>query len=128
MAPQGNFERRQYEVFSQMAICAWFRASMVHGICDGGDRPNATDSRTTFFGNEMADDRAVPRRESKRCGGGAGKCRGLLFCGGWRGRVENDRWRNGVEANFRQRASRFDWSAGAGAFESEHHLRWNGCE
>ncbi|HEX7698738.1 MAG TPA: hypothetical protein VF394_15115 [Candidatus Acidoferrum sp.] len=50
----------------------------------------------------MADDRAISRREGERRGGRAGKSRGLLFCGGWWGRVENDGRGDGVETDFRQ--------------------------
>src|SRR6266851_7314561 len=61
---------------------------------------SAAGSRTILFGDEVADDRAVPRGEGERRGGRAGQSGGLLF---WRGRrwcLEDDGWRNGLETDF----------------------------
>src|SRR5229473_1565362 len=90
-----------------------------------GHRRSAAGSRTIFLGDEMADDRAVSRRKGERRCGRAGKSGGLLFWRGRRGSVEDDGWRDGVETDFRQRASSVNWSDDAGAFESEDHLRGN---
>ncbi len=76
----------------------------------------------------MADDRAISRGEGECGGGRAGKSGRLLFWRGWRGCLEDDGRRDGVETDLRQGAGCFDWSAGAGAVESENHLRGNGCQ
>src|SRR5260370_9869612 len=76
----------------------------------------------------MADDRTVSRGEGERGGGRARKSGRLLLWRGWRRRVEDDGRRDSLEANFRQRAGRFDWSDGAGTLESEDYLCGDGSQ
>src|SRR6202171_4210310 len=63
-------------------------------------------------GDEMANDRAVSRREGECRRGGSGQCGGLLFWGGRRRSVEDDRRRHGLEADFRQRGGGGPWGNG----------------
>src|SRR6266567_3242033 len=125
-ASHWDFERRLNEEFADASNCSWFRNSILDGTCDCGHGSCSADSRNTLFGDEMADDRAISRGESECSGGRAGESRRLLLWRGWRRGLEDDGRRDGVETDLRQRSDCFDWSDGAGAFESQNHLRGNG--
>jgi len=102
-------------------------AGTLLGLCTIGLLSAQEISTSLYSEMQWPDDRAISRREGERRGGRAGKSRGLLFCGGWWG-VWKTTDGGTVRKRFSTRAGRFDWCAGAGAFECEHHLRWNGCE